>query len=256
MRLCALLAIFVAQLALGAVESVTALKKRGAKLTADVLNVDHLREAVVVCEKILAQQPDDLETLTRLARVCWSLGNHEPEKRDRKKWFARGRDVGKQIKELYPEKPEGYYWHGINYGEWVDLSSIFAKIGAKKVILDNMQKVLALNDKYDAGGAHIVIGRINYIAPGGSYAKAIECYERAIALAPRRTTAYAYLGELYLHEHVFDKAEKLLHQVQTMKFDPAYAIEARDDRKLVEKLLKKLDKKEDRYPEQESITAH
>jgi tetratricopeptide (TPR) repeat protein len=194
--------------------------------------------------------------MVRLSRMCWSLGNHEADKRAQKKWFERGRDLGRRMKEVYPDKADGYYWFGVNYGEWVDRSSIFVKIGAKKIILESMQKVLALDEKYDVGGAFIVIGRINYIAPGGSYSKAIECYERAIALGPRRTTAYLYLGELYLHEHVFDKAEKLFDKVRVMEVDRNYAIEARADRQMAERLFKKLDRKEDHFPEQETITAH
>jgi tetratricopeptide (TPR) repeat protein len=236
-------------------DSLPVLKKSSQKLAADVLNVKALHEAVKVCEKILELNEIDFETRVLFPRVCWSLGNHETEVRDQKKWFARGRDLADVLKKNHPEKPDGYYWYGVNYGEWVDRSSIFSKIGAKKIIMENMDKVIAIDPQYDSGGAYIVVGRINYISPGGKYSKAIECYEKAISIGPRRSTAYVYLGELYLHEHVFDKAEELFKKVLTMETDPRYAIEARDDRKLAETLIKKLDKKDDRFPEQERITG-
>ena len=119
----------------------------------------------------------------------------------------------------------------------------------------SMNKVLELNPKYDGGGAYIIIGRINYIAPGGSYSKAIECYEKAIDLNPKRTTAYLYLGELYLHEHIFDKAEKNLKKVVSMDADRRYGIEAAEDKISAQKLLKKLSHKENKFPEQDDITG-
>ena len=233
--------------------SLATLKERSAKLASSVLDVDALRQAVQFCEQILAEKPDDFETLVLLSRVCWSLGNHEENVKKQKEWFDRGQKLANKAKMLCPDKPDGHYWHGINYGEWVDRSSIFSKIGAKRIILQDMEKVLALNPKYDGGGAYIVIGRINYLSPGGSYSKAIEYFEKSISLNPRRTTAYLYLGELYLHEHVFDKAEKALKKVLAMEIDPRFAIEARNDRKMAERLIKKLNKKESRFPEQNSI---
>jgi len=196
------LAIFVALAARApAEESLSDLKARSVKLSLDLLNVGALRECVDVCGKILAQNEMDLDTRALYSRVCWSLGNLVKEKREQKEWFEKGRDAGQTLKEQHPDQPDGYYWHGVNFGEWVDRSSIFAKIGAKKIILDDMNKVLEVNPNYDGGGAYIIVGRINYIAPGGSYSKAVECYEKAIAINPKRTTAYLYLGELYLHEH-------------------------------------------------------
>lgn len=237
-------------------EAVAVLKKKSVQLTDDVMDVAALKEAVTVCEKILEKSPEDLETLILFSRVYWSLGNHEKEKGDQRDLFKKGEEMAEKARDLYSEKADGYYWYGVNYGEWVDRSSIFAKIGAKKIIMENMNKVLEYDDKYDSGGAYIVIGRINYIAPGGSYAKAIECFEKAIALGPRRTTAYLFLGELYLHEHIFEKAEKSLKNVLTMEVDKRYAIEARDDRLAAERLLKKLEKIDDKYPEQEDLTGH
>lgn len=237
-------------------ESIASMRKQAVTLAIDVLNPKNLQKSVALCERILEKRPNDFDTLVLYSRVCWSLGNHQSEREQQSEWFERGREVGKTIKEIYPDRPEGYYWFGVNYGEWVDRASIFAKIGAKKVILENMNKVLELDPKYDAGGAYIAIGRINYIAPGGSYEKAIEYYQKAIVLGPKRTTPHLYLGELYLHEHIFDKAEKALRQVLTMEVDPRYAIEARDDRIAAAKLRKKLIRKEDNFPEQETLTGH
>ncbi len=121
--------------------------------------------------------------------------------------------------------------------------------------MHDMDRVLELNDKYDNGGAYIIVGRINYISPGGSYEKAIKCYEQAIEMGPRRTTAYLFLGELYLHEHLFEKAEKLLLKVLEMDADKRYAIEARNDKKDARNLLKKLDKIDDHFPEQQTLTS-
>jgi tetratricopeptide (TPR) repeat protein len=225
------------------------------ELAADVMNTNALHRAVFICEKRLDKNLRDFEAKVLLSRLCWSLGNHQKERDDQKNWFERGRDLGEEAKEEFPDKVEGYYWFAVNYGEWVDRASIFSKIGAKKVIVENMEKVLALDESYDSGGAFIALGRINYIAPGGSYAKAVKYYERAIELEPNRTTAYLYLGELYLHEHIFEKASKNLHAVESIEVNPRYLIEARDDRIAVKKLLRKLEKKDDNFPDQETITG-
>lgn len=234
------------------VESVDSLKATSINLSSNLLDLKALRKAFMICERILERSPDDFQTMTLYSRLCWSIGSQE-EENFQKEWFGRGRDMGKKIKEKYPNKPDGYYWYTVNYGEWVDRSSIFQKIGAKKVIMTDMNKVLELDDTYDSGGAYIIIGRINYIAPGGSYEKAIECFEKAMKIGPRRTTAYLFLGELYLHEHVFDKAEELFQHVLSMDVDPRFAIEARMDRTQARKYLKKSDRKDDFFPKQPKI---
>jgi tetratricopeptide (TPR) repeat protein len=256
-RFIILLLFFFASISFARAEgkSIESLRAESLKLGNEVLNEEALFKAVDLLERILESNPNDLETLSLYARVCWSLGNHQTEGKEQKKWFKKGQEFANKLKEYYPDKPDGYYWYGVNYGEFVDRSSIFAKIGAKKVIVENMEKVISLNDKFDSGGAYIILGRINYIAPGGSYSKAIQYYEKAIELGPKRTTAYLYLGELYLHEHVFDKAEELLLKVIKMEIDPRYGIEGRDDKTAAQKLFKKLDRKDDRFPEQEDLTG-
>lgn len=236
-------------------KSMESLRTESLKLANEVLNVESLKKSIGLLEKILDSRPNDRETLALYARVCWSMGNHEKDKGEQKKWFKKGQDLSVKLKENYPDKPDGYYWYGVNYGELVDRSSLFAKIGAKKVIVENMNRVVDLNDQYDSGGAYIILGRINYIAPGGSYAKAIEYYEKAIKLGPKRSTAYLYLGELYLHEHIFDKANQLFTKVIKMEVDPRYGIEGRDDKVDAQKLYKKLDRKDNRFPEQEELTG-
>jgi tetratricopeptide (TPR) repeat protein len=236
-------------------ESLSELKKQNVKLTADLFEVSKLKKAIELSESILEKEPNDFETLVLYSRVCWSLGNQEAEKSSQKDWFKKGQEKAEQLKEAYPDKPDGYYWYTVNYGEWVDRSSIFSKIGAKKIIVENMQQVLSLDEKYDSGGAYIVLGRINYIAPGGSYKKAIEYYEKAMNFGPKRTTAFLYLAELYLHEHIFDKAENLLKKVISMEVESRYAIEARADKKTAERLLKKADKLDDHFPSQDDLTG-
>ncbi len=236
-------------------EKMDSLKERSETLASNSLDVEMVRQSADLCEQILAQKEDDFDTLVLYSRVCWSLGHLVTNKREQKRWFEKGRDAGGRLKELYSHKADGFYWHGVNFGEWVDRASIFAKIGAKKVILDDMNKVLEINPKYDGGGAYIIIGRINYIAPGGSYSKAIDCYEKAIALNPKRTTAYLYLGELDLHEHIFDKAEQNLKKVLAMEVDHRYGIEAKEDKANAIKLLRKVTRKEGHFTEQEEITG-
>jgi tetratricopeptide (TPR) repeat protein len=235
-------------------DSLPDLKSEAARLSLEVLTPESLLKAVALCEQVLAKEEGDLETIALLSRICWSLGNHQKDKKRQKAWFDRGRKLGDRLRKLHPDRPEGYYWHSVNHGEWVDRSSLLSKLGAKKIIMGDMEKVLELNDRYDGGGAYIVIGRINYIAPGGSYTKAIECFQKAIELNPRRTTAYLFLGELYLHEHMFDEARGLFMKVITMEIDPRYGIEARDDRQAARKLLLKWTRKNEKYPEQEKIT--
>jgi tetratricopeptide (TPR) repeat protein len=235
-------------------EDISSLKEESVAHSQNLLDVDALKTAFSNCEKILDIKDNDFDTMVLYSRLCWSIGKQDKDERSQKQWFAKGREMGKKIKELFPNKADGYYWHTVNYGEWVDRSSIFQKIGAKKIILTDMNRVIELDDKYDGGGAYIVIGRINFIAPGGSYPKAIECYEKAMKIQPKRTTAFLYLAELYLHEHIFDKSQDLFHKVLKMEIDPRYAIEAAGDKIEAAKYLKKSERKEDYFPPQETIS--
>jgi len=199
------------------------------KLSKELQDLHKLSQALDICRRILKKAPHQFEAMVNACRICWRIGVQLESKEKAKEMFEVGFEHAERLKEKYPDKPDGYYWYAVNYGEHVKRSSIFAKIGGYDRIMNHAKKTLKIDPSYDLGGAYLIVGRINQMTPGGSDQLAEEYYLKAIQYAPCRTTGHLYLGELYFNQKKYENSLREMEIVLNGPHEARFSIEQKLD---------------------------
>ena len=126
--------------------------------------------------------------LSRLGRTCFVLGQLVPETQAMG-YYQQGQSYAETLLREEPNRVEGHYWLAMNLCGQADVGGKF--LGRKLLprILEELQRAVALDAAYDQAGAHRVLGRIYYEAPGwplsvGDMQKSRQHLQAAVRLVP------------------------------------------------------------------------
>jgi len=201
-----------------------------------------VRQAIVALRQAQADDPTSYELAWRLAKFNYYLGSHTPEPHEQDKAFREGIDAGKLAVKLQDGKPEGHFWLGANYGGTAQISTL-AGLGEIEDIKQEMEKVLKLDESYQAGSAYMVLGQVYLEAPrllGGDVSKAIGYLEKGVKIGPDNELMRAKLAEAYIDAHRNDEARKQIEVLMAMKpapgYEPEYNEAIAEAKKLQEKI--------------------
>jgi tetratricopeptide (TPR) repeat protein len=208
--------------------------------TQDLHKLDH---ALDLCRRVLKRDPKNKEALVHTCRISWLLGVQLEDEDKAKDLFKLGYEHAQTLKQHYPDQVEGYYWYAVNFGEHINRSSIFAKMGGMGDIMDDAKKSLSIDPKYDSGGAYLIVGRINQLSPGGSDKTAEECFRNALEIAPRRGTAHLYLAELLYDDKKYAEALAEIKQVLEETTNQQFKVERVLNKPHAEEWMQKIEKK-------------
>ena len=178
----------------------------------------------------------------KLARAAFYVGDHSDNDSEIDDMFREGTEAGKAAVGLQPNKPEGHFWLGANYGGAAAHSTL-ANLSSFQDIKGEMEAVLKIDESYQGYSAYLGLGRLYLQAPrafGGDTAKAIEYLEKGVKLSPNNTMMRLHLAEAY-HEASRDaEAKKQIETIKGVTPDPKYAAEHQDAVTKADKLLQKL----------------
>ena len=139
----------------------------------------------------------------KLARVCYWLGNHEPQDDSRRKALERGIDAGRQAVTVHDNRPEGHFWIAANMGTLAESFGLRQGLKYRGEIKDELETVLRLDPGFQKGSADRALGRWYFKVPGlfgGSNKKSEEHLRKSltydaeqhrVALLPRRDAVRA-----------------------------------------------------------------
>jgi len=169
-------------------------------LHSPTLDFAQARQALTSYEQLLpsdGQGPPQL--LTRLAQVCFILGDLAG-KNQRRQFYESGRCYAETLLQARPDAVEGHYWLAMHLCGLADVGSMVQGRRLLPRILQELHRALALDEAYDQAGAHRVLGRIYYEAPGwpfsvGDLDKSLRHLSAAVRLAPETSTNHLYLAE-------------------------------------------------------------
>ena len=205
----------------------------------DLMNV---RQALVALRRASMADGGNYDLAWRLARVNYYLGSHTKDEGEREKAFREGIQAGNLAVKLQDGKPEGHFWLGANYGGSAQDSTL-SGLSEVEDIRREMEIVIKLDERYQAGCAYMVMGQTYLEAPvllGGDRYKAVEYLEKSISVGPTNALARIHLAEAYLAVNRNVDAQKQLDALIAMKPDPDFIPEHNDAlaeaRKLQEKL--------------------
>ena len=210
-------------------------------LYADRENLASARRAVA----IWAAAPNGtgaFDAAWKLARACYWLGGHAPEK-ERKSFYDQGIKAAQKAATLEPKKPEGHFWLAANMGSMAEASGMMTGLKYRGTIKKELETTRQLDAGFMQGSADRALGRWYFKVPslfGGSNKKAEAHLRASLTYNPESTVSRYFLAEVLIDERRLDEARAELTRVIDAPFDPDWAPEDRDYKTKAAALLKEL----------------
>jgi len=105
-----------------------------------------LQQGIVTLREALTADPDNYDAAWRLAKFNYYLATHLNDN-NRERAFREGIEAGKTAVKLQPDKPEGHFWLGANYGGSLQ-SETFSGLASLEDVRQEMETVLKINEGY------------------------------------------------------------------------------------------------------------
>ncbi len=201
-------------------------------------------ESAAIYRQVLTQTPSNYEAAWKLTRALIWITEHAP-KENKAAAAAEALETGRKLLALDPENPASHFWHGLAMTFYAELKGAFHSLNLLPQIKKEMNAVIAKEPGFMDGGAHMLLGRIQYLVPGllgGSNKEAIRHLETALSYGPKQWPIHVYLAEVYIDEGRKDDARRLLTQVMAGPAQPDMEPEYEEVLRKAKKLLNKLDK--------------
>ena len=202
-----------------------------------------VRTAVTALRQAHAADYGNYEAAWKLARAAFYVGDRTDNDSERDNMFREGTEAGKAAVQLQPDKAEGHFWLGANYGGEAAHSTL-SNLSSFQDIKREMEAVLKIDESYQGYSAYIGLGRLYLQAPkvlGGDVNKAIEYLEKGLKLNPNNTVMRLYLAEAHEANNRNADAKKQIETIMSSTPDPKYVAEHKDAVEKAKKLLQKID---------------
>jgi tetratricopeptide (TPR) repeat protein len=201
------------------------------------------RVAVATLRQARTADYGSYEAAWKLARASFYVGDHTENAGERDNMFREGTEAGKSAVKLQPDKPDGHFWLGANYGGAAAHSTI-ANLSSFNDIKTEMEAVLKIDESYQGYSAYLGLGRLYLQAPrmfGGDSAKAIEYLEKGVKLSPNNTLMRYFLAEAFEVNNRDSEAKKQIDAVMAATPDPKHMAEHKEAVEKSKKLLQKIE---------------
>jgi len=204
------------------------------------------RVAVTALRQAHSADYGNYEAAWKLARAAYYVGDRTDNDSERDDMFREGIEAGKGAVKLQPDKPEGHFWLGANYGGEAAHSTL-SNLSSFQDIKREMEAVLKIDEGYQGYSAYVGLGRLYFQAPkvlGGDVNKAIEYLEKGLKLNPNNTVMRLYLAQALESNNRNADAKKQIDTLMTATPDAQYAAEHKDAVEKAKKLLNKINSEE------------
>jgi len=196
-------------------------------------DLEKAKEALAKLQEALIAKEDPYGVYWRLARVQYWIGDHTPNKSEKKRIFEMGIYHGKKAVAAGPDKAEGHFWLGVCYGVYGEAKGVLKSLALVKPIKEAMRRVLEIDPAYDRGGADRVLGRVYHEVPGfagGSEKTSLQHLLKAVEYGPRVGLNLLYLADTYISLDEVEKARQTLETILTMEPEPDLLPETEEER--------------------------
>jgi len=183
---------------------------------------------------------DKYDAYWRVSRILYYIGEHTENKKEKKGIFDRGVYYAEKAVDLEPEKPDGHYWLGVNYGKVGETRGVLKSLSLVKPIKNAMNKVIELDRSYEDGGPDRVLGRVFYKLPGfagGDKDKSLEHLLKSKEYGPEDAVTRIYLAETYVALKEKEKAREELQYVMNMEPDNRWFYAIDENKEVARELL-------------------
>ncbi len=207
------------------------------------------KEAVSAFEVLLKDAPRDYETLLRLSRLHYWIGqNLEPvSESDAIAHYVKGRDYGHRASVAAPDRPGGYFFEAASLGRENNLKGKFKSLLGIGKVEELNRKAEAIQADYFYRGPDRFFCAYYTRLPGllgGSLSKAVEHGKKAVEAYPNYAGNRFLLAEAYVKDGKNDLARAELEAAVATPDDalPDAIPEQRLEKKRAAELLKRIAK--------------
>jgi len=170
----------------------------------------NLKQAIELYKKALAQTPDSYEANWKCARAYREYGNSAKKQLVQgwkdicAKYGKEGMQYALKATQREPNKPDGYYYYGLNVGIYSDGVSIFTALaeGLKDKTQKSFEKSYQLDKMYHEAGPMLSLGRFWAVLPWPlrDRKKSLQYYReyQKTRYFADNMEAHVYLGELLI----------------------------------------------------------
>ena len=215
-------------------------------LNSPALSMTQAARALSLYQGLLATAgADRAVVLAHLGRTCFVLGQLVPEAQAMG-YYQQGQSYAETLIREEPNRVEGHYWLALNLCGQADVGG---KLLGRKLlprILEELQRAVALDAAYDQAGAHRVLGRIYYEAPGwplsvGDMQKSRQHLQAAVRLSPATSTNHLYLAQTLSRLNEAGLARQELAQVLKSTRGAVKPQDLEEDRQEARRLLAEME---------------
>lgn len=207
-------------------------------------DLNKARVAVAALRQARTADYGNYEAAWKLARASFYVAEHTDNDAEREDMYREGTEAGKAAVQLQPNKPDGHFWLGANYGGSAAHSTL-ANFSSFDDIKGEMETVLKLDESYQGYSAYLGLGRLYLQAPrmlGGDKTKALEYLEKGVKHNPNNTVMRFHLAEAYEANDRPAEAKKQIETLMAITPDPKYTAEHKDAVENARKLLEKINR--------------
>lgn len=206
-------------------------------------DMNKARLAVTALRQAHTADYGNYEAAWKLSRAAFYVADRTDNETERDNMFREGTEAGKAAAALQPNKPDGHFWLGANYGGNAAHSTL-SNLSSFQDIKREMETVLKLDESYEGYSAYLGLGRLYLGAPkvlGGDISKAIEYLEKGVKLNPNNTVMRYYLAEAYETNNRDADAKKQIETILAVTNpDPKFLAEHKDAVEKAKKLQEKI----------------
>jgi tetratricopeptide (TPR) repeat protein len=205
-------------------------------------DINKARVAVAALRQARTADYSSYDAAWKLSRAAFYVADHTESDSERDDMFREGVEAGKAAVSLQPNKPDGHFWLGANYGGTA-ANSTLANLSSFQDIKGEMDAVLKIEESYQGYSAYLGLGRLYLQAPrvmGGDSAKAIEYLEKGVKLNPNNTMMRLHLAEAYQANNRDAEAKKQIDAIMAATPDPKYTAEHKDAVAKAQKLSQRI----------------
>ena len=221
--------------------SATALISQADQFYAQRDDLKQLQQGIVLLRQAATADPNNYDADWRLAKFDYYLATHtDGEYRDRA--LREGATAGKTAITLQPDRPDGHFWLGANYGGSLEAESI-SGLASLATVRQEMETVLKLDEGYQDGSAYMVLGLLDLKAPkivGGDPERAVTELEKGLQFGKGNAFLRLHLAESYAAVGRQDDARQQLDSILSMTPDTNYLPELREAQNQARQLRDKL----------------
>src|SRR5690349_21171288 len=122
-------------------------------------DMNKARLAVTTLRQAHGADYGNYEAAWKLSRAAFYVADRTEIDTERDNMFREGTDAGKAAVALQPNKPDGHFWLGANYGGNAAHSTL-SNLSSFTDIKTQMDAVLKLDESYQGYSAYLGLGRL------------------------------------------------------------------------------------------------